>query len=126
MLHLHNTRLAPDAEAFDHEFGSGTLTVVLGRNRSGKTNLCRLIAGLGCSATGEVSLDGERLTGRRPQARSIAVVFQAFVNYPNWTVAENIASPMRAKGLARRDCLARVEQLAEILGLGGLLQSTLR
>ena len=60
MLHLHNICLAPGAEAFDHEFASGTLNVVLGRNRSGKTNLCRLIAGLDCSATGDVSIDGEK------------------------------------------------------------------
>ena len=83
MLHLHHTRLAPDAEAFEHEFASGTLNVVLGRNRSGKTNLCRLIAGLNSSAKGDVYLDGEMISGLRPQARSVAVVFQAFVNYPN-------------------------------------------
>jgi glycerol transport system ATP-binding protein len=121
MLHLHNTCLAPDAEAFDHEFASGTLNVVLGRNRSGKTNLCRLIAGLDCSATGDVSIDGEAISALRPQARSVAVVFQAFVNYPNWTVAQNIASPMRAQGIARRDCQVRVSQLAEVLGLEALL-----
>ena len=61
MLYLHQTRLAPDAEAFEHEFASGTLNVVLGRNRSGKTNLCRLIAGLNCSATGDLNLDGDCL-----------------------------------------------------------------
>ena len=122
MLYLHQTRLAPDAEAFEHEFASGTLNVVLGRNRSGKTNLCRLIAGLNCSATGDVNLDGEMISDLRPQARSVAVVFQAFVNYPNWTVAQNIASPMRAQGVARRDRDVRVRQLAEILGLEDLLQ----
>ena len=122
MLYLHQTRLAPDAEAFEHEFASGTLNVVLGRNRSGKTNLCRLIAGLNCSATGDVNLDGEMISDLRPQARSVAVVFQAFVNYPNWTVAQNIGSPMRAQGVARRDRDVRVRQLAEILGLEDLLQ----
>ena len=52
----------------------------------------------------------------------VAVVFQAFVNYPNWTVAVNITSPMRAQGVSRRDCEARAKQLAEVLGLEALLQ----
>lgn len=122
MLHLQQIRLAPDAEPFDHEFAAGTLTVVLGRNRSGKTNLCRLIAGLHCAAEGEVTLDGENISALSPQARSVALVFQAFINYPNWTVAQNIASPMRAQGVGPSDCQERATQLAEMLGLDGLLQ----
>ena len=122
MLQLSQTQLVPDAEAFEHAFRAGTLTVVLGRNRSGKTNLCRHIAGLACSAAGEVSLDGRVMSGLRPQSRSVAVVFQAFVNYPNWTVAENIASPMLAQGVKRKDRDVRTRQLAEVLGLEELMQ----
>ena len=107
MLQLSQIQLTPGAEVFEHDFRAGTLTVVLGRNRSGKTNLCRLIAGLACSATGRVVLNDQDLSDLRPQSRSVAVVFQAFVNYPNWTVAENITSPMRAQGVSRRDCEAR-------------------
>lgn len=122
MLQLSQIQLAPGAEAFDHTFAAGTLTVVLGRNRSGKTNLCRLVAGLACSATGQVALNDRSLSVQLPQSRSVAVVFQAFVNYPNWTVAENIASPMRAQGVAWRDREARAKQLAEVLGLEAFLQ----
>ena len=122
MLQLSQTQLAPDAEVFEHSFRAGALTVVLGRNRSGKTNLCRHIAGLACSAAGEVSLDGRVVSGLRPQSRSVAVVFQAFVNYPNWTVAENIASPMLAQGVKRKDRDVRTRQLAEVLGLEELMQ----
>jgi glycerol transport system ATP-binding protein len=50
------------------------------------------------------------------------VVFQAFVNYPNWTVAENIASPMLAQGVKRKDRDIRTRQLAEVLGLEELMQ----
>jgi glycerol transport system ATP-binding protein len=79
------------------------------------------LQGLIAQPQGDVSLDGEVISALRPQARSVAVVFQAFVNYPNWTVAQNIASPMRAQGIARRDCQVRVSQLAEVLGLEALL-----
>ncbi len=122
MLQLSQTQLVPDAEAFEHAFRAGTLTVVLGRNRSGKTNLCRHIAGLACSAAGEASLDGRVMSGLRPQSRSVAVVCPAFVNYPNWTVAENIASPMLATGVKRKDRDVRTRQLAEVLGLEELMQ----
>ena len=62
------------------------------------------------------------MSGLRPQSRSVAVVFQAFVNYPNWTVAENIASPMLAQGVKRKDRDIRTRQLAEVLGLEELMQ----
>ena len=90
-----------EATAFDHSFPPGEMTVVLGGNLSGKTNLCRLLAGLPTQACGDVSFNEQRLTHLPPQQRSVAVVFQAFVNYPNWTVAQNIASPWLLKGLVK-------------------------
>ena len=57
-----------------------------------------------------------------PQKRSVAVVFQAFVNYPNWSVQQNIASPMVAAGKDKAYIQSRVAELAAKLGLGELLQ----
>ena len=91
-----------EATAFDHSFAPGEMTVVLGGNLSGKTNLCRLLAGLPTQAHGDVSYDEQPWSHLPPQQRSVAVVFQAFVNYPNWTVAQNIASPLIARGLSPR------------------------
>ncbi len=45
------------AEGFEHSFSAGEITVVLGANRAGKTDLCRLIAGLHTRARGEIRLD---------------------------------------------------------------------
>lgn len=107
---------------FDHAFAPAAITVVLGRNRSGKSRLCRLIAGLERPARGRILLDGEDITARPPGRRSVAMVYQSFVNYPNLTVFENIASPLRAQRVGRATVHERVRDIAGRLHLEGLLE----
>ena len=60
MLELAQVRLRSSAQSgFTHSFAPGEITVVLGANLSGKTDLCRLIAGLNTRASGRVLLDGD-------------------------------------------------------------------
>ncbi|MEM7101286.1 MAG: ABC transporter ATP-binding protein [Pseudomonadota bacterium] len=94
MLSLQQTTLFESANPFDLAFKPGAITVVLGANRSGKTNLCRLIAGLPSEASGKVAYQQECLDVLPPGERGVGMVYQAFVNYPNFTVAQNIASPI--------------------------------
>lgn len=96
MLELQAVVLKPGARPITHRFESGRISVVLGRNQSGKTLLTRTIAGLAAPVAGDLLLDGEVITGTAPGARSVSLVYQAFVNYPNWTVFENLASPLLA------------------------------
>ncbi|MEC8437742.1 MAG: ABC transporter ATP-binding protein [Pseudomonadota bacterium] len=122
-LSIKNVRLFQEAiHGFDHDFAAGELTVVLGGNQSGKTNLCRLLAGLPTNASGEVWYQEQDWTSLRPQKRSVALVFQAFVNYPNWTVAQNIASPLIAKQLDATERKRIVARLAQTLGISQVLQ----
>jgi glycerol transport system ATP-binding protein len=74
-------------------FKSGTLSVLLGPTLSGKTSLMRLLAGLDTPTAGRVIVDGKEVTGIDVRKRSVAMVYQQFVNYPSLTVFENIASP---------------------------------
>jgi len=123
MLRIQNVLLNSELNCgFDHDFLPGGMTVVLGRNQAGKTNLCRLIAGLSTQAVGELSLNNAPLNNLSPQKRSVAVVFQAFVNYPNWSVQQNIASPIVAAGKDKAYIQSRVLELSEKLGLDELLQ----
>lgn len=122
MLELAEVRLAASNEdVFAHNFRPGETTVVLGANRSGKTDLCRLIAGLHTSAQGIVRLDGIDLDPLSPRQRPVSLVYQAFVNYPNLAVRENIASPMRARRMPAAKRNARVSELAAMLQLSDLL-----
>jgi len=122
MLELANATLPlPSSAPFDHEFAAGEITMVLGANRSGKTDLCRLIAGLHTEAKGDLRLDGDDLGLLDTRKRPVSLVYQAFINYPNLTVEENIDSPMRAKRVADAVRRKRVDELAAMLQISELL-----
>lgn len=113
---------SPPSDARSCRFESGQLNVVLGHNRSGKTALCRLLAGLPGPASGQVLLDGVDISAQTPAQRPVALINQAFVNYPHWNVARNIASPMVAARVAPRDIDQRVAAIAAQLQLEPLLE----
>ena len=107
----------------DMAFESGSLTVLLGPVRAGKTTLMRVLAGLDRPTTGRMLEDGRDITGLDVRKRSVAMVYQQFINYPNFTVYQNIASPLKlAGGLDKKQRDARVRDMAERLGLSGLLE----
>src|SRR5919205_3804086 len=85
-----------------------SLNVLLGPTLSGKTSLMRLMAGLDQPTTGSVWFDGTNVTGVPVQKRNVAMVYQQFINYPNFSVYENIASPLRVAGVARDEIERRV------------------
>lgn len=100
---------------------SGSLNVLLGPTLSGKTTLLRLMAGLDAPTRGQVLVDGVDVTGVSVRRRSVAMVYQQFINYPNLTVYENIASPLRVAGLVRDEIDRRVRQAAAMMKLEPLL-----
>ena len=123
MLELSNVHLSHDGiEPFAHTFRAGEITVVLGANQAGKTDLCRLIAGLHTEARGTLRLDGTPLDELGPRQRPVSLVYQAFVNYPNLTVAENVGSPLLAKRVPSSELHARVSEIAALLQITDLLQ----
>jgi glycerol transport system ATP-binding protein len=102
----------------------GTLNVLLGPTLSGKTSLMRLLAGLDRPDTGRVLVDGKDVTGIDVRKRSVAMVYQQFINYPSLTVYENIASPLRVSGTPRREIAERVQSVARLLKLEHYLNRT--
>ncbi|WP_159009027.1 ABC transporter ATP-binding protein [Bradyrhizobium sp. S69] len=102
----------------------GTLSVLLGPTLSGKTSIMRLLAGLDKPATGRVLVDGKDVTGIDVRKRSVAMVYQQFINYPSLTVYENIASPLRVQGKSREEIEKRVQEAARLLKLEPFLKRT--
>jgi len=103
---------------------SGTLNVLLGPTLSGKTSIMRLLAGLDKPTTGKVLVNGKDVTGADVRQRSVAMVYQQFINYPSLTVYENIASPLRVQGKPRDEIEARVAEAARLLRLEPFLKRT--
>src|SRR5947207_9085517 len=83
------------------KLADGTLSVLLGPTLSGKTSIMRLLAGLDRPTTGRVLVDGKDVTGLDVRRRSVAMVYQQFINYPSLSVYENIASPLRVQGKSK-------------------------
>lgn len=102
----------------------GTLSVLLGPTLAGKTSIMRLLAGLDKPATGRVLVDGKDVTGFDVRKRSVAMVYQQFINYPSLTVYENIASPLRVQGKPRLEIEKRVQEAARLLRLEPYLKRT--
>jgi glycerol transport system ATP-binding protein len=103
---------------------SGTLSVLLGPTLSGKTSIMRLLAGLDRPTSGRVLVDGKDVTGFDVRKRSVAMVYQQFINYPSLSVYENIASPLRVQGKPRAEIERRVAEAARLLRLEPYLQRT--
>ena len=100
----------------------GTMNVLLGPTLAGKTTLMRLMAGLDRPTSGKLFVDGGDVTGTPVRKRSVAMVYQQFVNYPTLSVYENIASPLRVQGLPKAEIEARVARAAKLLRLEPMLQ----
>ena len=105
-------------------FERGTLNVLLGPTLSGKTSLMRLLAGLDRPSAGRVLVDGRDMTGMHVRDRSVAMVYQQFINYPTLSVYENIASPLRVQRKDKAEIDRRVRAAADMLRLGPMLGRT--
>lgn len=105
---------------------SGTFVTLLGPSGSGKTTLLRCVAGLVMPSGGRIEagnrlfVDAASETGLQTRERNLGMVFQAFALWPHMTVAENVAFPLRMRGLERRKQQLRVEELLQLVGLPGL------
>lgn len=107
--------------AVDLELQPGSISVLLGPTRAGKTSLLRLMAGLEPPTAGRVCLDGREMHRIPPQRRNVGLVHQEFVNYPGKTVYQNIAAPLQRAGISSAQIDARVREVADMLHLDGLL-----
>ena len=111
--HIHRTSLTLAQTGFN---------VLLGATGAGKTTLMKLMAGLEAPTEGRIVMDGADVTGVSPQKRNVSFVHQFFINYPNMTVFENIASPLRVQRLDRAEIERRVEETAALLRLTPMLK----
>ncbi len=100
----------------------GGAYALLGPSGCGKTTLLNIISGLLTPTKGKVLYDGKDVTALPPEKRNIAQVFQFPVLYDTMTVFENLAFPLKNRGLDKDFIIKRVEDVAEILDLTKFLK----
>ena len=105
----------------DLEVDAGELLVLLGPSGCGKSTVLRMIAGIEEPTAGEVLIGGRVVNDREPAERDVAMVFQSYALYPHMTVRDNLAFPLKMRGMRGEPLLERVAWAARMLELEELL-----
>lgn len=98
----------------------GEFISLLGPSGSGKTTTLMMIAGFELPTSGEVLVDGKDITYLPPHRRELGVIFQNYALFPHMTTAENVAYPLRMRGIAKAVIEARVRRMLDQVHLGSM------
>jgi ABC-type sugar transport system ATPase subunit len=102
------------------------LFFLLGPSGCGKSSTMRMIAGLEVITRGDIYIGETRVNDLEPQQRNVAMVFENYALYPYLTAYENIAFPLRVRGMAPAEVDRRVREMAELLELTQVLSQNVR
>jgi multiple sugar transport system ATP-binding protein len=115
------TKKYPDGTTAVHEIdleiADGEFVILVGPSGCGKSTTLNMIAGLEDITTGELRIGGQRVNDKAPKDRDIAMVFQSYALYPNMTVRENMAFPLRLAKLDKKVIAEKVDEAARVLEL---------
>ncbi|MDB5506364.1 MAG: sfuC [Devosia sp.] len=112
----------------DLSVAANELVVLLGPSGCGKTTLLRCVAGLERPDAGEIVIDGKTVFSSKKgiylpaDQRAISMVFQSYALWPHMTVSENVAYPLNSRRAPKTEIAVRVQQVLEMVGVGGLGQ----
>jgi spermidine/putrescine transport system ATP-binding protein len=103
----------------DLQIAEGEFFSLLGPSGCGKTTTMRMIAGFEEPTRGAIRLHGQDVTGVVPNKRDVNMVFQSYALFPHMNVFENVAFGPRRRGVAKAEITRQVEEILEIVDLGG-------
>ena len=103
------------------EVGDGEFVALVGPSGCGKTTTLNLVAGLIELTDGEILLGDRQINDLDPKDRDLAMVFQNYALYPNKNVFDNLAFPLKMRGMAKAEIDARVRKTAATLSIEPLL-----
>src|ERR1700733_5963625 len=98
---------------------SGEFLTLLGPSGSGKTTMLMMIAGFEVPTAGDIAIDGRSIVTLPPHKRNIGMVFQNYALFPHLTVADNIAFPLKQRGVDRATRARLVDESLELVRLPG-------
>ena len=110
-----------DVGVFDIDLaiGEGELVAVIGASGSGKTTMLKLLAGFVLPDRGRIAIGGRDVTGLAAEARNLGVVFQSYALFPHMTALDNVAYPLKVRGIGKAE---RRREAADALARVGLDQ----
>lgn len=101
------------------EIGQGDLISLLGPSGCGKSTLLKTIAGLLTPENGDILMDRQNVIGLPSNKRGAVIVFQDLRLFPHMTIEENIAFPMKIKGIPKEERLEKARKLMSSVQLEG-------
>lgn len=102
--------------------GDGELVTILGPSGCGKSTTLLMIAGIYPVSGGSIFFDGQPMNGVQPKGRNLGMVFQHAALYPNMTVQDNIAFPLKNMGVPRKERLERAADAANRVQMADFLK----
>jgi putative ABC transport system ATP-binding protein len=114
-------------EDIDLAIGRGEMVSIVGPSGSGKSTLLNLIGGLDTPTSGQIQIDGARLSGlpdddlTRMRRDKIGFIFQFFNLLPTLSCIENVSIPLHLRGWPKKKIDERSKELLNLVGLGSRL-----
>lgn len=108
-------------DGIDFSVADGEFVFFLGPSGCGKTTTLRMIAGLLMPSSGRIEIGGRNVTYLRPRHRNVGMVFQQNVLYGHLSVFENLAYPLRVRGLDRASIRKKIDEVAATLQIDDIL-----
>jgi multiple sugar transport system ATP-binding protein len=95
---------------------------LLGPSGCGKTSTLRMIVGLETISGGTIRFDDTVVNALTPEQRNVAMAFETYALYPNFTVAENLGFPLEVRGKSKAERAADVARIAKLLRIEHILE----
>ncbi|MDO5680783.1 MAG: ABC transporter ATP-binding protein [Pelistega sp.] len=95
----------------------GEFLAVIGPSGSGKSTLLKLLSGFAVPNSGKISVNGVEVTHTKPEQRELGIVFQSYGLFPHMSALDNVAYPLKIRGVAKETRLAKAAEALEQVGL---------
>jgi iron(III) transport system ATP-binding protein len=116
----------PVLDNINLHIAAGSIVALLGPSGCGKSTLLRLLAGLTIPDRGDIRFNDRLVAkpgwGMPPEQRDLGMVFQDYALWPHMTAAQNVAFPLRMRGVARDEQRKRVSDALAMVGLNGFAE----
>ncbi|MBQ2948537.1 MAG: ABC transporter ATP-binding protein [Clostridia bacterium] len=127
MIRIEKLRKAYDSktvalDSIDLTFEDSSFVALLGPSGCGKTTTLNCIAGLLEPTSGKIYFGDKDVTMLQPKDRNIGMVFQSYALYPHLKVIDNIAFPLKQKGMGKEERYAKVREIAKMMQIEALLE----